>query len=70
MGFVARKSFKVMPGVRMTVSKSGLSAAHHVNSAITMVEQVEPAAIAAVALCELYLESGRHYTVDSATETK
>lgn len=26
MGFVARKSFKVMPGVRMTVSKSGLSA--------------------------------------------
>ena len=26
MGFVARKSFKVMPGVRMTVSKSGISA--------------------------------------------
>ena len=25
MGFQARKSFKVMPGVRMTVSKSGLS---------------------------------------------
>ncbi|MFE6508115.1 DUF4236 domain-containing protein [Nocardioides sp. NPDC057764] len=33
MGFVARKSFKVMPGVRMTVSKSGLSASAGVRGA-------------------------------------
>lgn len=33
MGFVARKSFKVIPGVRMTVSKSGLSASAGVKGA-------------------------------------
>lgn len=33
MGFVARKSFKVMPGVRMTVSKSGISTSAGVRGA-------------------------------------
>lgn len=33
MGFTARKSFKVMPGVRMTVSKSGVSASAGVKGA-------------------------------------
>jgi predicted Zn-dependent protease len=33
MGFQARKSFKVMPGVRMTVSKSGVSASAGVRGA-------------------------------------
>jgi len=33
VGFVARKSFKVMPGVRMTVSKSGLSTSAGVRGA-------------------------------------
>ncbi|WP_205474222.1 DUF4236 domain-containing protein [Nocardioides sp. SYSU D00038] len=33
MGFRARKSFKVMPGVRMTVSKSGISASAGVRGA-------------------------------------
>ncbi|MER6936755.1 DUF4236 domain-containing protein [Nocardioides sp. NPDC000441] len=37
MGFVARKSFKVMPGVRMTVSKSGLSASAGVRGARVLV---------------------------------
>lgn len=33
MGFTARKSFKVMPGVRMTVSKSGISTSAGVTGA-------------------------------------